>query len=244
MLRGHTGLVATILDRVDLGHFHDGRKFSGQHCPEDSLTEVSPSLSPSRESAVPARFLQGSGSMDQPPPPPTPTPGVQMHKCSLGLPPPSPSEAHPLPAAQQPPALPLPSLGSQEQKLPLPCPLPRTHQSPGCKTLQRGDTKKKSSSYSFGLVLHPMSLWKGKAVHFFPRPSFSWLLGSSIRFGSPPPGESEDSKDCGWKGPPRAPSFTLSFCIRESRPRERKGICRISHSVRLNLQQVPNDLKR
>lgn len=77
--------------------------------PEDSLTEVSPSLPPSGRAALPAPALQASGSVDQPlaeltpapwmaggaPEPPAPGP--------WGAPPPHAT------AARQPPALPFPA---------------------------------------------------------------------------------------------------------------------------------------
>lgn len=78
--------------------------------PEDSLTEVSPSLPPSGRAALPAPALQASGSVDQPLAELTPAPWMAggapepPRPGSLGSPPPPHT-----PAAGQPPALPFPA---------------------------------------------------------------------------------------------------------------------------------------
>lgn len=75
--------------------------------PEDSLTEVSPSLPPSGRAALPAPALQASGSVDQPLSELTPAPW--MAGGAPEPPPGVPGEPTHTPAAGQPPALPFPA---------------------------------------------------------------------------------------------------------------------------------------
>lgn len=77
--------------------------------PEDSLTEVSPSLPPSGRAALPAPALQASGSVDQPLAELTPAPW--MAGGAPEPPTPGPWGAPPRRSRSAAPSTPLPSLG-------------------------------------------------------------------------------------------------------------------------------------